>query len=543
MGGGPDQQVVQPHAIEGARTTPRHLAKSAAFFSLATGLSRIAGLVREMVAKSYYAVGPAAGAFTIAFNVPNLVRALFADAALQAAFVPVFTELLEKGERREAFRVASSMFYLILLGLGLVSGLFILLAPVVLPLFAPGADAAQADLIVALSRVLFPIVLLLGITGLFVGILNSFDHFEVPAISPLFWNVVIIAAIVGLVPVFPTGDEIYAYAIGVLLGTVVQMLMPLPLVLKRTAGERMWRSFDWRNPHVLRVLALMLPVTIGLGLINFNLAINNYFASFISDGAPAVVDAAFRIYMLPQGMFSVAIATVLFPTLARFATRNDLAGLRSTMANGVRQMFMLLLPAAVATAVFATPIVRLLYERGNFDAEDTEIVAQALFWFSFSLPFSGISLLFTRTFFAIKRPWFTTALAGGNLIVNVVLAALLYEPYGISGIVIATVASTITMAGAQAVVLRGRIEHLETRDTLWAVARIALACVAMAVVAYGVWFALDEALGRAVWAQIVSLGTGLALGSAVFVAAVMAMRVREAEQIRTLIAGRFGRGS
>jgi putative peptidoglycan lipid II flippase len=519
-----------------------HLAKSAAFFSIATGLSRVAGLVREMVAKSYYAVGPAAGAFTIAFNVPNLVRALFADAALQAAFVPVFTELLEKGERREAFRVAGSLFYLILLVLGLITGVFILAAPLVMPLFAPGADPTQTDLIVVLSRILFPIVLLLGLTGLFVGILNSFDHFEVPAISPLFWNVAIIAAIVGLVPVFPAEEDIYAYAIGVVLGTIVQMLMPLPLVLKRTAGEGMWRRFEWRNPHVLRVLALMVPVTIGLGLINFNLAINNYFASYISDGAPAVIDAAFRIYMLPQGMFSVAIATVLFPTLARFAARADIDGLRHTMGNGVRQMFMLLLPAAVFSAVLAEPIVRLLYQRGNFTADDTVTVAEALFWFSFSLPFSGISLLYTRTFFAIKRPWLTTGLALVNLIVNVSLAALLYEPYGVSGIVVATVAATIAMALAQAVVLRTRLHRLETRETLWAVARIALASAALAAVSYVVWWAFDEQLGRGVPAQIVSLSAAFAAGVAVFAAAVSAMQVREAEQIRALIAGRFRRG-
>ncbi len=546
MGGGPDQAVVLPYeepkepsgAGEPGEQKPR-LAVSAAFFSFATGLSRIAGLVREVIAAKYYGVGPAAGAFTVAFNVPNLVRALFADAALQAAFVPVFTELLEKGERREAFRVASTLFYLILLVLGFITGLFIVLAPVVMPLFAPGFPVDQTDLMVALSRILIPIVLLLGLTGLFVGMLNSFDHFAVPAISPLFWNLAIIGAIVGLVPVFPSDEGIYAYAIGVLIGTVIQMLMPLPLVIKKSEGEKMWSTFDWRNPYIRKVLVLMVPVTIGLGLINFNLAINNYFGSFVSEGAPAAIDKAFRVYMLPQGMISVAIATVLFPTLSRYAARNDVDGLRHTMANGVRQMFMLMLPAAVASAVLAEPIVRLLYERGAFSATDTVTVGNALLWFSFSLPFSGVSLLFTRTFFALKRPWFTTALALGNLFFNAALAALLYQPYGVSGIVIATAASTVAMTIAQAWFLRGPLRHVEARATASAIARMALACVALAGVSYGMWHLLETVLGSELWAQVAALSLSLTAGGLVYGAMVWAMRIPEAQQLASLIAGRF----
>ena len=188
------------------------------------------GLVREVVAASYFGVTGAMSAFTIAFQVPNLVRALFADSALQGAFVPVFTELLEKGERKEAFRVASSLFLLICLVLGAVTALFILFAEPIMGLVAPGFDDDPAlhDLTVHLSRLMFPIVVLLALSGLVVGMLNSFEHFSVPALAPVAWNLVIIAALVGLVPVLPEDDEIYAYAIGVLAGTVVQFLLPLP---------------------------------------------------------------------------------------------------------------------------------------------------------------------------------------------------------------------------------------------------------------------------------------------------------------------------
>src|SRR3954447_8495515 len=323
----------------------RRLGLSTLFFSAATGLSRVAGLVREIVAASYFGVTGAMSAFTIAFQVPNLMRALFADAALQGAFVPVFTELLEKGRKKEAFAVASGLLSLITMVLGSATILFWLLAPEIMPLFSPGFSPHLQDLTVQLSRIMFPIVLLLALSGVVVGMLNSFEHFSVPALAPVVWNLVIIASLVGLTPLLHGDDRIYAYAIGVPLGTIVQFLMPLPWL--RNRGGRFTLNFKWRNQHVFRVLKLMLPVTIALGLINFDALVNSIFGTLVDVQAPSAIDKAFRIYMLPQGLFSVAIATILFPTLSRFAARGAFDQLRRTMSNGIRQILMLLVPSAV----------------------------------------------------------------------------------------------------------------------------------------------------------------------------------------------------
>jgi len=393
------------------------LARSTAFFSLATGLSRIAGLVREIVAASYFGITGPMSAFTIAFTVPNTVRSLFADAAIQAAFVPVFTEELEKGNRREAFRLASSLIFGVTLVLGALTALFIVLAPVITPIFAPGYEGALLDLTVGLSRLLFPILVLLGISGLVVGVLNSYDRFGVFAIAPFFWNVAIIAVLVGLAPAFPEEDQIYAYAIGVLVGTVVQLAMVVvdlrntPFGIRRALIDpfRTKLGTVLRDADVRRVLLLMLPVTISLGLINVNLLVNAFFGTLIEDPfvaaqAPAGIDKAFRIYMLPQGVFSVAVATVLFPTLSRYAARGAFDDLRRTMANGMRQIVLLLTPAAAAILVLSEPMTRLVYERGEFDASQTELVAAALFWFAFSLPFNGLFLLLTGPSSACSAP-------------------------------------------------------------------------------------------------------------------------------------------
>jgi putative peptidoglycan lipid II flippase len=520
----------------------RRLARNTAIFSIATGLSRIAGLVREIVASAYFGTSGPASAFTIAFQVPNLVRSLFADAALSAAFVPVFMEHIAYGRRREAARLASTLLLIILAVLGAITAFFILGAHFVMPLFIGDKfDAELTDLTVGLSQVLFPIVVLLGVNGLVVGILNSYEHFAIPAIAPLVWNVVIIVVLVVLKPLFHGPNELYAYAIGVLAGTGVQLLMSLPM-LPRVGFHFEW-AFDWRDAHVLRVFRLMLPVCIGLGVINFDLLINSSLGTLVSKEAPRAIDNAFRVYMLPQGMFSVALATVLFPTLSRFAARHDLPGLRRTMAAGVRQIYLLLIPAAVFTAVLATPITRLVFQRGDFTAHSTELVSSALFWFSFSLPFAGVNLLLTRTFFSLQRPWLPTALAVGNMAIDVAVSVALYKPYGIAGLVIGTVAGNVAMAAGQTWRLRGLLEgSLEGRRTLTAVLQMLAASALLGAVSYGVWWGLDDVLGRSLLAQVVSVGAALAAGVGAYVAAVLVLGIDEARQIRALIAGRLERG-
>ncbi|MDQ3726299.1 MAG: murein biosynthesis integral membrane protein MurJ [Actinomycetota bacterium] len=508
------------------------IARSTAFFSIATAASRVVGLGREVVAAGYYGISGPMSAFTIAFQVPNLIRALFADAALQPAFVPIFTELIGKKDYKEAFRLASTMLLLVTMVLGAITALFVLLAPVVMPVFAPGFEGEILDLTVSLSQVLFPILVLLGISGIVVGILNSYDRFGAFAISPLFWNLSIILVLVVLEPMFEGRDRIYAYAIGILVGTLVQLLIPAWDL--RNTPYRFRFSFDWRHPGVRRVLVLMLPVTISLGLINFNLIINSFFGSLVSEQAPAAIDKAFRIYQLPQGIFSVAIATVLFPTLARFANAKEFHELRATMANGMRQILFVLVPAAAAILVLSEPMIRLVYERGEFDPGETEVVATALFWFALSLPTNGLFLLLTRTFFSLQRPWVPTAIGAGNLIVTALAALALYH-LGVAGIVASTAIATGLSVVAQGVILRRLLDGLELRRLLSATLRIAIAAAGLAAVSWMVWDVLDELLGRGLLGQIVSLGVGLAAGLAVYLAVAKLLRVAELEQMSRLL--------
>jgi putative peptidoglycan lipid II flippase len=514
------------------RGSARRLAWSTAIFSLATGLSRILGLIREIVAKNYFGVEGRINAFTVAFQVPNLVRALVADAALSSAFVPVFSELLEKGERGRAWRVASSLFWLLLLGLGGLTALFIVLAPWLMAPF--GFHGPEQDLVVGLSRVLFPIVALLGVSGIVVGILNSYEHFSVPALTPVFWNLAIIVGLVVGVPRAHTANgKLYVYAVSIVIGTVIQLLLPLPWLRGRDGRLRV--AIDWRDPAVKQVFVLMVPVTLGLGLINFNAVVDSFFAARFIDRkiAPSAIDAAFRIYMLPQGMFSVAVATVLFPALARLAARADMDAFRHTVGLGIRQISFLLIPASVASAVLAEPIVRLLYQRGQFDAHQTRVVAAALAAFSAGLTFNGTMLMLNRAFFSLQSPWPPTGIALANLGVNAGLDAAFFR-FGTWGIPLST--SVVNVAGTAAllVLLRRRLGRIELAETTRAAALITLAAAGLAVASFGVWYGLDRALGRSFAGQVVSLGGGLLAGLAVYVFSCRLLGVRELEALLSL---------
>jgi putative peptidoglycan lipid II flippase len=521
------------------------VARNTAIFSIATGVSRVVGLLREIVAASFFGTRGPASAFTLAFQIPNLVSNLFANAALSAAFVPVFTELLQRGRKREAFRLASTLFWIMLIVLGAVTAFFILAAGVIMPLFTGSAFNGPLDtLTVGLSRILFPVVLILGLTGILVAVLQSYDHFTIPAISPAVWNVVIIVLLVILRPHFPGGyehgNQLHAYAFAILVATFVQLLLAAAALGR--IDFRLQMHIDWHDPRVRQVFTLMLPVTIGLGIVNLDQVINSAFGTLVSDQAPRAIDNAFRVYMLPQGLFSVAVATVLFPTLSRMAANRDVGAMRRAVGVGMRQINLLLIPAAAFIIVLPNPIVRLLFQRGEFNSYSTHIVAVALFWFAFSLPFGGLNLLLTRTFFAVQRPWIPTRLAAINIVIDVIVSVALYKPLGIAGLIIGTVVANAVMTFLQVQRLRiGFNGQLEGAQTTMITARILLASALLAGVSWVVWRLLDDLLGTSLVAQIVSVGAAGVAGLLVYVRAVLAMRVPEARQVHRLIAGALGR--
>jgi len=328
--------------------------------------------------------------------------------------------------------------------------------------------------------------------------------------------------------------QLYVYAGAILVGTVIQLLLPVPWL--RGLDGRLRLVLDWRDPAVRRFFTLMLPVTLTLGLINVNAVIDTLFASRLidPDRAPAAINAAFRLYMLPQGMFSVAVATVLFPALARLAARNDIDGFRATVGTGLRQIGFLLIPASIVSAVLAEPIVRLVYERGAFGEPDVTVVAGCLAAFSLGLVFNGWMLMLTRGFYGLQSNWLPTTVAVGTLGLNAILDVAFYR-VGIWGIPLATSLVNIVGAAFLVVFLRRRVGGLDLVRVGDAIARVTVASLAFGAVAFGIWYALDHALGRSVVAQCVSLGLALGVGTLAFLGSCRLFGVRELRVLRETI--------
>jgi putative peptidoglycan lipid II flippase len=432
-----------------------------------------------------------------------------------------------------------------LIVLGTVTAFSMVAAGVIMPLFTgPTFNGPLNALTVGLAQILFPVILILGLTGLLVGVLQSYEHFTIPAISPAVWNLVIIVLVVVLRPHFhggvENGNQQYAYAIAVLVATAVQLLMAFAALGR--IDFRLQLSIDWHDPRIRQVFTLMLPVTIGLGIVNLDQVINSVFGTLVTKEGPSAIDKAFRIYMLPQGLFSVAVATVLFPTLSRMASRRQVTSMRKAIGVGMRQINLMLIPASVFIIVLSTPIVRLVFERGAFNNQSTDLTSTALFWFAFSLPFGGLNLLLTRVFFAVQRPWIPTRLAGLNIVVDIVVSIGLYKPFGIAGLIIGTVAANAVMTALQLYYLRiGFNGRLDGTQTAMITARIAVASVLLGVVSWVVWRMLDSLLGVSLLAQIVSIGAAALAGVLVYARAVFAMRVPEARQVHRLIMSQLSR--
>jgi putative peptidoglycan lipid II flippase len=536
----------------------KRLAAAAAFLVLATAGSRVLGLVREIVMVTYLGLGSGMGAFTVANKVPSLVRTLLADTALSAALIPVFSGLLEKERRREAWQVAYTVTVWATIILGIVTALGMVFARQVVGLVAPGfsSDPQIVELTVHLMRIMFPTVVIMGVAGIFMGILNSYNHFRLPALAPIVWNVIIIAVVV----LFSAGYGFEALTWGFLIGTVCELLLQVPAVWARrwkhgrrparvaaagynvydSPGVSMWR-LSLRNPDVKRVGLLIGPVILSLGVINFNAFIDTIVGTLISIPAPAYIDKAFRLFQLPQGVFAIAIGTVLFPAFSRHAAAGRMKELREDLSTGLRQIFFTTLPFAAFFAVLALPTVRLIYEHGKVTPDEAAAVASALTFFSVGMAFVSVNTLLNRAFYSIQKPWLPLITGVINLGLNAGLDLLLYKPLGVGGITLSTSLVSLFNFFALILLLRPRIGGVDAGRVAWSAARAVIALIPLAAAAYAVWWALDHLLGRALWAQVVAVGLAYAAGGIVYLGFAWAMRMPEIPEMTGILRRRRAR--
>ena len=452
-----DPTVVSP-APTNAQDETRSVVKAAGVIGVATFSSRTLGFVRDMVLARLFGATPAADAFFVAFRIPSLLRELFAEGSMSSAFIPVFTEYRTMRTKQEAWELASAVFTTLLTIVTFVTVVGILAAPWFVQILAPGfqANPEKLALTTLLTRVMFPYLFFISLAALAMGILNSVRAFAVPAFSPLFLNVFIIGCALYVSPHLQ--EPIIGAAIGVVAGGAAQFIMQLPSLKLR--GLLFGFRFAPGHPGLRRIGALMVPSLLGLSVTQINLTVSTILASFFA-GGPTYLFYGMRLIQFPLGIFGVALATAILPTLSAQAARGALDELRTTLGFGLRMILFIIMPAMLGLILLRQPIVHLFFEHGTFTAHDTAETALAVLCYSVGLwAFGGVRII-VSAFYSLqdtRTPAISAAIAVGA---NLVFSLLLMSSLGAAGLALATALAAMVNGGILVAVLHRRLGGVE----------------------------------------------------------------------------------
>jgi putative peptidoglycan lipid II flippase len=519
------------------------LARSAGLVGLATMTSRLLGLVRDQVLAYLFGASNAMDAFNVAFRIPNLVRDLFAEGAMSAAFVPTFTRRLALEGRRAAWQLAHH----VITGLVLATGTLVLLGIVFArPLIGwiAGEYAAvpgKLDLTVTLTRIMLPFLTLVAVAAAQMGMLNALQHFFLPALAPAMFNVATILAAAVLVPVMPAlgHPPIVAIAVGALLGGFGQVAIQWPGL--RREGYRYRPALDVRDPGLHEVLRLMAPATVGLAAVQINLLVNVSLATGEGTGAVSWINYAFRLMYLPIGLFGVSIATAALPTLAAQAARNEPEAVGRTLSRSLRLMLLLNVPAAVGLALLARPIVALVFERGSFTPADTAATAAALACYAPGLVGYSAVKIAAPSFYALGDSRTPVTVSVAAVALNVLLNLTLVRLLGYRGLALGTSIAALVNAAVLLGLLRRRLGTLDERRLAVAISKIGLASLAMGAAAVATESALAAQWpGTHLVARLGRVLGAIGVAVAVFAATARLLGIEEIDEVRRRLLGRIG---
>ena len=539
----PTSAPAPPSAPAGSAAAAR-LARSAGVVGAATLTSRLLGLVRDQVLAAMFGAGNAMDAFNVATRIPNLLRDLFAEGAMSAAFVPAFMRRLTHDGRLEAWRLGNQLLNALVVVTGALVLAGIVFAEPLVRLLA-GSYATipgKLELTVLLTRILLPFLSLVAVAAALMGMLNSLNRFFTPALSPAMYNVGIIMSGALLVPLMPgLGlDRIVAIAIGALLGGIGQVAFQAPALYRE--GFRYRATLDPSDPGLRHILRLMGPGTLAGAAVQINLLVNMVLATGQGTGAVSWLGYAFRVMYLPIGLFGVSIASATLPVVSRHAAREDLDGIRDAVSRALRLMLVVNVPATVGLIALGAPIVELIFERGSFTPEDTAATAAALLFYAPGLAGYSAVRIAVPCFYALGSSITPTTISMAAVTLNVALNLLLVEFMGYRGLALGASIAALANAVTLLAVLRRRLHGLDLPRVLLAFAKIAVASTAMGAAAWMTHEALLEAWrGAELVTRLGRVSTSIAAGVAVLAATALPLRIRELEQIGRQMLARLGR--
>jgi putative peptidoglycan lipid II flippase len=504
----------------------RQIARAASVVMAAFTLSRILGLTRQMVIAGRFGTGIEMDAYQAAFRLPDILFQLMAGGALGSAFIPTFTGYLTRGDRIGAWRLTSAIINLLLVALTLAAALAALIAPwLVEQIIAPGFDAETAALTARLMRVMLISSVIFGVSGVLMGALNAHQHFLLPAVAPMLYNL----AIIGGALFLASSLGVMGLAVGVVVGSALHLLVQVPGLTR--FGVRYTPVLTVRDPGVREVTRLMGPRVLGLAVVQLNFLVNTNLASHLGSGAVSALNFAWLLMLLPQGVFAQAVGTAAFPTFAEQVARGERAAMRSALAATLRAVFSLSLPAAVGLAVLRGPLVALLFERGAFGETSTDLVAWALLFYALGLvAHAGLEIV-ARAFYALHDTRTPLLVGGGAMLLNVGLSLTLpplfesasWLPHG--GLALAnSLATTLELLGLLWLI-RGRLGGLEGRRSLSSLLR-SIGAAALMGLALGASLRVLPGLNPTLLGAV-----GVTLGGVVYLGAAWALGVEEVRSI------------
>ena len=510
----------------------------------ATMTSRILGLVREQVMAYLFGAGNAVDAFNVAFRIPNLVRDLFAEGAMSAAFVPTFTRYLKRDGKAAAWRLGSHVLNALLVAtLAFVVAGIVFAEPLVRVLAGDYTQVpGKFELTVSLTRLMLPFLTMVAIAAACMGMLNALDRYLVPALAPALFNVASIVTTIATIPVlvwmgFPA---IYAMALGVVAGGLAQVLVQWPALHRE--GYRHKATLDPAEPGLRQVLLLMGPGTLGLAATQVNVFVNTWLATGEGTGAVSWLSYAFRLMYLPLGIFGVSIATASLPAISRRAADDDLGGMRDTVSSGLAMMLTLNVPATVGLIVLSQPIVALLFERGQFTAFDTAATAGALVAYAIGLLGYSVVKIATPTFYALGDSRTPVVVSVLSVLINAALNILFVREFGYRGLALGTSLTALLNAATLTWLLRGRLGGLHLTHLASVVARVLAASAVMGLAAWWLDRELHQLMpGTGLAVQIARVGLAITGALGVLALFLKLLRVTEFTDVAGTILRRLGR--
>jgi putative peptidoglycan lipid II flippase len=474
------------------------VAKSAGSVGIAVFCSRILGLIREQVMAVLFGAGYAMDAFVVAFRIPNLLRDLFAEGALSAAFVTVFTDYGQTKGREATWRLANNVLVTLTLLLTLITLLGMFFSEEIIRIMAPdfGRVAGKIELTRLLTNIMFPFLVLISVAAVVMGILNTRGVFFIPAMSSTFFN---LGSILGGVlcawyaPVFGQ-PRIVGMAAGTLIGGLLQLLIQMPS-LSKTGFE--WRPvFNPWDPGLRRIMILMIPAVIGLSATQINIFINTNFAASCAEGSVSWLNYAFRLMQFPIGVFGVAISIATLPLVSRQASRGDMASLKATYVSSLTMAFLLTIPASFGLAFLAEPIIRLIFEHGRFNAGDTRHTAEALAYYAVGLfAYSSVKIT-VPIFYALKDTRYPVIASFISVVTNIVFISLTLEAFQHKAIALSTSITMIFNFVFLGAILYRKVGGYDLRYLFKSLLKITFASLAMGGLAYALNLGLGNLLGK-----------------------------------------------